>query len=67
MDKDEINGEAVTALLNSTATSRQSDTAAAIILRQYTLTSNLGMVLNMTRKEEPATPNIAGAVDPLAR
>lgn len=65
---DDISGAEVTALLNTTATSRQSDVNAAILLGELIKTKDLRMAQDNTMKPAAsAPPNAAGAVDPLAR
>lgn len=68
---DEISGEEVKTILSKTATSRESQVNAAMLLSQLIKTPNLTMAQNHTTEAKPTTanqpPNAAGAVDPLAR
>ena len=68
---DDISGEEVKAILSKTATSRESQVNAAMLLGQLIKTPNLVMAQNHTADAQPTVanqpPNAAGAVDPLAR
>jgi hypothetical protein len=61
----------VKSLLSKTATSRESGINAATLLGELIKTPQLVMIRNHTKEAAPAvgsaSPNAAGAVDPLAR